>query len=218
MKDMKKILIGLSMCIVCFACTTKQDVIDGGVSSPYYDGTIMEYLRSNTEQWGYTVQMIERAGLTDLFEGRVDTVPTMTFFAPPSFAVYRYLMDCKYKGVTEDRYESIEDMPVELCRELILKHVVVGKYLKENIGLRNMDYAIHAKEQDGGTTFTCIGKNQVIAYLERNTYKGIPEAGAIEMFLYSVTVGKMIPLATPNIQPKNGVVHALNYGYDFGKI
>lgn len=56
MKDMKKILIGLSMCIVCFACTTKQDVIDGGVSSPYYDGTIMEYLRSNTEQWGYTVQ------------------------------------------------------------------------------------------------------------------------------------------------------------------
>ena len=62
-------------------------------------------------------------------------------------------------------------MPVELCRELILKHVVVGKYLKENIGFRNMDYAIHAKEQDGGTTFTCIGKNQVIAYLERNTYK-----------------------------------------------
>ena len=109
-------------------------------------------------------------------------------------------------------------MPFELCRELILKHVVVGKYLKENIGFRNMDYAIHAKEQDGGTTFTCIGKNQVIAYLERNTYKGIPEAGAIEMFLYSVTVGKMIPLATPNIQPKNGVVHALNYGYDFGKI
>jgi len=52
MKNMKKILIGLSMCIVCFACTTKQEVIDGGVASPYYDGTIMEYLRSNSEQWG----------------------------------------------------------------------------------------------------------------------------------------------------------------------
>lgn len=150
MKDMKKILIGLSMCIVCFACTTKQDVIDGGVSSPYYDGTIMEYLRSNTEQWGYTVQMIERAGLTDLFEGRVDTVPTMTFFAPPSFAVYRYLMDCKYKGVTEDRYESIEDMPVELCRELILKHVVVGKYLKENtvFGIWTMQYMRRSKMEE----------------------------------------------------------------------
>ena len=58
MKDMKKILIGLSMCIVCFACTTKQDVIDGGVASPYYEGTIMEYLRSNTEQLGYKVQII----------------------------------------------------------------------------------------------------------------------------------------------------------------
>ena len=197
MKHMKKILIGLSMCIVCFACTTKQEVIDGGVASPYYDGTIMEYLRSNSEQWGYTVQMIERAGLTDLF---------------------RYVMYCKYDGVSEEMYDSIDEMPVDLCRELILKHVVVGKYLKEDIGFRNMDYAIYAEEQDGGTTFTCIGENQVIAYLERDTYKGIPEAGAIEMFLYSVTVGKMIPLATPNIQPKNGVVDAWNYGYECGKI
>lgn len=40
MNDMKKILIGLSMCMVCFACTTKQEVIDGGVASPYYDGTL----------------------------------------------------------------------------------------------------------------------------------------------------------------------------------
>ena len=45
MKNMKKILIGLSMCIVCFACTTKQEVIDGRVACPYYDGPIMEYLR-----------------------------------------------------------------------------------------------------------------------------------------------------------------------------
>ena len=218
MNDMKKILIALNMCLACLACTTKQEVIDGGVSSPYYDGSIMEYLRSDPEQWGYTVQMIERAELTNLFEGEVDTIQAITFFAPPSFAVYRYLMDCKYDGVSEVRYESIEEMPVELCRELILKHVVVGKYLKEDIRFRNMDYGIYAAEQDGGTAFTCMGENRVIAYLERNTYKGIPEAGAIEMFLYSVTVGKMIPLATPNIQPKNGVVHALNYGYDFGKI
>lgn len=61
------------------SCETKQEIIDGGVASPYYEGTIMEYLRSNTEQWGYTVQMIERAGLVDLFDGLVDTVQSMTF-------------------------------------------------------------------------------------------------------------------------------------------
>ncbi len=156
--------------------------------------------------------------LTALFEGDVDTVQQMTFFAPPSFAVFRYLMDCKYDGTSDQRYECIEDLPVELCRELILRHVVTGKYLKADIGFRNMDYGIYAPEQDGGTAFTCIGGNRVVAYLERNSYKGVPGAGAIEMFLYSYTVGKMIPLATPDIQPRNGVVHALNYGYDFGKI
>lgn len=216
--DMKNIFISLGIGIMCLACTTKQEIIDGGICSPYFDGSVMEYLRSNTEQWGYTVQMIERAGLTDLFEGGVDSVRQMTFFAPPSFAVYRYLMDCKYDGTSDQRFERIEDMPVELCRELILKHVVIGKYLKADIGFRNMEYGIYAPEQNGGTAFTCIGGNRVIAYLERNSYKGVPEAGAVEMFLYSYTVGKMIPMATPDIQPRNGVVHALNYGYDFGKI
>lgn len=214
---MTKVIVIL-IAIACFACTTKQEVIDGGIASPYFDGNIMEYLRSNEEQWGYTVEMIERAGLVDLFEGKVDTVPELTFFAPPSYAVFRYLMDLKYEGTGEERYESIQDIPVETCKTLILKHVVVGKYLKEDIAFRNMDYDIFAAEQDGGTHFTCMGKNELIAYLEKTDYKGFPDVGPIEMFLYSVSVGQMIPLATPDIQPINGVVHALNYGYDFGKI
>ena len=214
---MNKVIV-LLIAFACFACTTKQEVIDGGISSPYYDGSIMDYLRSNEEQWGYTVEMIERAGLVDLFEGQVDTVPELTFFAPPSWSVFRYIMDLKYEGTSEVRYESIQDLPVEMCRELILKHVVIGKYLKEDIAFRNMDYDIFAEEQDGGTHFTCMEGNEVIAYLEQNDYKGFPGVGAIEMYLYSVSVGQMVPLATPDIQPRNGVVHALNYGYDFGKI
>ena len=211
-------VIVLLIAMACFACTTKQEVIDGGVSSPYFDGTIMDYLRSNEEQWGYTVEMIERAGLVDLFEGQVDTVPEMTFFAPPSWSVYRYVMDLKYAGTSDVRYESIQEMPVEMCRELILRHVVIGKYLKEDIAFRNMDYEIDAEEQDGGTHFICMEGNEVVAYLEQGDYKGFPGVGPIEMFLYSFSYGQMVPLASPDIQPQNGVVHALNYGYDFGKI
>ena len=42
MNDMKKILIALNMCLACLACTTKQEVIDGGVSSLSYHGRIIE--------------------------------------------------------------------------------------------------------------------------------------------------------------------------------
>lgn len=215
---MRKVYFFIGLLFTFVSCETQQEVIDGGVSSPYYDGTIMDYLRSNDENWELTVQMIERAGLTDLFEGKVDTVLEITFFAPPSYSIFRYLMDSKYKNVSDEKYETVADVPKDLCRSLILKHVVVGKFLKDDIGFRNMDYNIFAVEQDGGSRFTCMDGNRVIAYLEKTPYKGVPDVGPIEMNLYSFTRGVMIPLATPNIQPKNGVVHALNYGYDFGKI
>lgn len=58
------ILVGFS------ACDTKQDWFDSGISSPYHDCSIMEYLQKDTANWKLTVELIERAELTDLFEGK----------------------------------------------------------------------------------------------------------------------------------------------------
>ena len=58
------ILAGLS------ACDTKQDWFDSGISSPYHDCSIMEYLQKDTANWKLTVELIERAELTQLFEGK----------------------------------------------------------------------------------------------------------------------------------------------------
>lgn len=67
---MKKIWLLWGIITLVWACDTEQKVIDTGVSNPYFDGTIMDYLRSNNKNWDLTVEMIEHAGLTDLFEGR----------------------------------------------------------------------------------------------------------------------------------------------------
>mgnify|MGYP006978901962 FL=1 len=96
--------------------------------------------------------------------------------------------------------------------------MVKGKHLKESIKFRNMSYYINAAEQDGGTPLTCLNGNRIIAYLERESYAGVADAGAIKMHLFSWTADSYVPLASPDIQPTNGVVHALNYGYDFGNI
>lgn len=216
--NMKNILLFIGIMLVFVACDTRQTVIDTGVSSPYFDGTMMEYLRSDKYNWELTVEMIEHAGLTDLFEGTVDTLPEITFFAPPSYSILRFLWKSQEKGEAESYYEKVEDIPVKLCREFILKHVVKGKHLKESIGFRNMSYYINEEEQDGGTNFTCLNGNRVIAYLQREAYAGVADAGAITMYLFSWTADTYVPLASPDIQPSNGVVHALNYGYDFGNI
>jgi hypothetical protein len=215
---MKKISIFLIAASIIYSCGTKQIVIDTGVANPVFPGNMMQYLRSDNYNWGLTVEVIERAGLTDLFEGKVDTLPQITFWGPKSASILRFLLDSQYKDPSNGVFLSVSDMPVEMCRTLILKHVVKGKHLKDNIAYRNRDYYISAPQQDGGTDFTCLSGNVVRAYLEKSAYAGVPDAGPVHLKLFSLDLDREVPVATPNIQPSNGVVHALNYGNEFGEI
>ena len=78
------VILAVGLAAWFMSCDPKQDVIYTGVSDPHFDGTMMDYLRSDERNWDLTVEMIERADLVDLFEGQVDTLPEITFFAPPA--------------------------------------------------------------------------------------------------------------------------------------
>ena len=210
MKTLKYIFMGICVLVTFAACDTKQDWIDTGVASPYHDCSIMEYLRRDKYNWELTVEMIERAGLTDLFEGNDPDYEEITFFALPSYSVLRYLWD--------NDMETVNELTPEFCREILLKHVVKGKVLKSGIAYRNPDYVITDAKQDGGTELVCLGGNRLKAYVDKSSYGGVPDAGPETMYLYSFSVRDHVPLATPDIQPLNGVVHALNYNYVLGRI
>lgn len=77
--NMKNIgLLLLFVSLLC-SCDTKQDWYDSGICSPYHDCSIMEYLRGDTANWKLTVELIERAELTDLFEGNDPNYKEITF-------------------------------------------------------------------------------------------------------------------------------------------
>ena len=187
------ILAGLS------ACDTKQDWFDSGISSPYHDCSIMEYLQKDTANWKLTVELIERAELTHIFEGKDPNYKEITFFAPPSLSILRYVWDKasgkeqfpgdpdRWRALSEDEKNHPEHLVQALdkdwCREMVLRHVI-----------------------------------KLRAYREKTNYGGVTDAGAIFMYLYSFDAMEMVPLASPDIQPLNGVVHALNYNYVLGKI
>ena len=214
---MKKILILGIIVASAWACDTNQDVWNSGVCSPYFDGTIMDYLRADDYNWELTVEMIERAGLTDLFEGQVDTLPEITFWAPKSYSIARWLLDSQKAAVPGSIYTTVEDVPVELCRELILSYVVKGKYLKEDIAYQNMSYYIGDEEQDGGTYMETQTGCELRAYLLGSDWQGVADAGPVTLNLWSFIYGE-ISVVTPDIQPKNGVIHALDYEVLFGNI
>lgn len=210
MKAVYRLMMSVIIVSMLAACETKQEWWDSGVSSPYHDCSMMEYLRGDDYNWELTVALIERAGLIDLFEGRVDTLPAITFLAPPSYSVLRYLWD--------NGKEEITDLPVSECREMVLKHVIKGKYLKEDIAYRNPDYLILDAGQDGYTDLTCLSNNKLRLWKDKSPWAGVPDVGPESMYIYSFEAEQNVPLATPNIQPKNGVVHALNYNYVLGTI
>lgn len=199
-------------------CDPKQNVIYTGVSNPYFDGTIMDYLRSNDKNWDLTIEMIERAGLVDLFEGQVDSCEEITFFAPPAYSIQRFIWESQEKPKDGYTYQNVADIPVDSCRSYILRCVVKGKYLKENVGFRNESYRLMDEEQDGGTLLKMLDGNFVRACEEKSDWKGVPDIGPTSLQLWSITRQIQVIVASPDIQPQNGVVHALEYGFDFGKI
>lgn len=203
-------LIGFVIASMLIACETKQDVWDTGICSPYHDCSIMEYLRGDSYNWELTVELIEHAGLTDLFEGQVDTLPEITFWGFPSYSVLRYLYD--------NKLESVSEIDVDEAKKLVLMHVTKGKVLKKDITERDENYYIYESEQTGGTDLYTLEGSHLRAYVDIADYVYVPDGGAATMYLYSFTAERMVPLSSPDIQPLNGVVHALNYNYVLGKI
>lgn len=214
---MKKHILAALMAISLLSCT-KQDVINTGVPNAQYNGNMMQYLRSDDYNWKLTVELIERAGLTDLFEGRVDSLKEITFLGFKSISIQRFLYDSEYKNPAAGVFQTVQDIPVAMARELVLKHVIKGRFLKAVVPLRNKEYQISDPRQTGGVKYTTLAGNRVWLYLEGSPYGGVPDAGPVILKVYSITQSRTIPMATPDIQPLNGVVHALNYGYEFGII
>ena len=109
--------------------------------------------------WELTVKLIERAKLTDLFDGKDPNYKEITFFAPPSYSILRYLWD--------NDMESVEEMTIEECKNIVLRHVLDKKYLKNHFAYRNVDYMIDDELQDGGTNVTTMGEISY-AFIETN--------------------------------------------------
>ena len=93
MKTFLYIFISSCVLFTLTSCDTKQEWWNSGISSPYHDCSIMEFLRRDSYNWELTVELIERAQLTNVFEGQVDSLKEITFLAPQSYSILRNLYD-----------------------------------------------------------------------------------------------------------------------------
>ncbi|MEG0797032.1 MAG: fasciclin domain-containing protein [Odoribacter sp.] len=204
---MKYIILILLTLGLLSGCEPKDNFIDTGISYGVHNCTMFEYLQMDLKNWDLTIELIRKAKMESYFEGKESGLEQITFLAPPSLSILRYLM--------ENELKTVNELDEAQCREFLLRHIIKGRIMKEDIAFRIPEISSEIK---GGTMVECLGGNQLKLYLEQEEWGGVSDAGAIHLFVYSLDKKRFVPMATPNLQTNTGIVHALNYNFTLGNI
>lgn len=196
----------LAFLVFAMLSCTKNDFIKTGISKGQFPGTMIEYMESDSYNWDSTLLMIRTAGLENLFNGE----EKITFFGPTNHSIRRYMLENDIKRVV--------DMGEEFCRETLLRHVMKGKVMREEFprGVDNTEGGELVGE--GGQIYTLMGGNKIWAYTFQEPYMDVPGVGAIALHVTSIDGKIVIPIASTDIEPTNGVVHSLGYSFTLGEM
>lgn len=190
------------------SCETHYGHIDSGLAQGKFDGNMYEYLHSNAYDWDSTLVLIDRAGLQDLFRGERNGYKEVTFFGPTNLSIIRWMI--------QQGYQSLEEVPVALCEELILRHVVSGIHLRDEIP--RGETVLSQTQGTGGTVLTSARGTRFWIYSFREPYMDVPNAGPVVLYIRSLETTAAIDVASTNIETDTGVVHSLDYYYTLGQL
>lgn len=205
---MRTLLIGILLFTV-IACNTKYDYIDTGISNGVHDCSMLEYLQSDRYNWDSAVVMIRRAHLEPLFEGQEPGYEQITFFGPTNHSIRNWMLDSAYM--------AIDKIPEDSCRMLILRHVVKGRH--RMIDIPNGSIATSQEEgRNGGVELVTPEGNTLWLYTVKSPWYGVEDAGPLTLNMISLDLQQGVPFACPDIQTNTGIVHSLDYNYEFGQI
>ncbi|MEL4308645.1 hypothetical protein [Joostella sp. CR20] len=199
---MKKIALLFITITACFISCTKDNTIDSGVADGVLpDKTIYEYLLTDDYNWELTVEMIDHAGLTPLFNGEDANYDKIMFMGITSHSIRRWLYS--------QNLETIAETDPEVCKEILLNHVFTDVLLRDEIPSR----------QDGGIFITSIGAAEIQLFTEEEI-DPVYGVGPVYVKFNSAdgTTIRDAQIASADIQPSNGVVHSMHYDYLIDKL
>ena len=197
--NMKSILF-IFITIALLASCEKDYRHDTGLADGYHDCSMMDYLRSDHNNWDSIVVAIEYAGLTDIFEGTNPDYKEITFFGPTNMSIRKFFLEQTGEAI----YHTIREIPVELVRDMILAYLVEGKKMKETF-----DYEVKGT-LTGGTEVYSLNNVKLRVYRTQSEFNGIPDIGAEGLKIHAEISGQMASIASADIETNNGVVHSLS--------
>lgn len=198
----KVLSLFLLMILGTTACT-KYNYVEVPGPIAHHDKTMWEYMSTDDYNWSLTQELIERAGLRDLFEGKSTYGSNITFFGITNHSIRRYLYN--------NGLEQVSDLPVEQCREWILTSVYPNAakldVWKEGAKLPN---EVVGK---GGEICTMLSGKKLWIYVYREPYNGVIGMGPKRINLVSIDRSASTQVVSHNISTNTGIVHALSYQF-----
>jgi hypothetical protein len=212
----RRLAIGIAGALLITGCQNKDYFVDGGTHSPYYDGTIMDYLRSRPDIFTKLVEIIELTGMEEVIDSE-----NITFFAPPDPAIdnsIRKLNERLYTYMGRDRITTMDQVNASVWREFLSMYIVEERYLLKDIP--QLDTT--ALNSFPGQAYITYGKRPMNLGVVYHDYGKIKYAGHRQLLISYVDDfinARLINayVATSDIQPTNGVLHVIRYGgHHFG--
>ncbi|MBF0648218.1 fasciclin domain-containing protein [Dysgonomonas sp. GY75] len=208
------VIVTITIPILLNNCTDDSYLIDGGTANPYYDGTMMEFLKSKSPEsdpkndyFSDLVEIIELADMEEVFEKK-----DITFFAPTNWSIRRTvnLLSAYQYRVGKDSIKSLKQIKPEVWKEHLSMYILKEKYLLKDIPQIDTT-AIAAYPGQTYITYGGLPMNAGVVYGDAN---GVKYAGARQIlysYIYDITTSDLLNayVATCNIQPKNGAVHVI---------
>lgn len=215
---MKQIVL-LSLLMAAFVGCTKYNAVDTGIAQKKYPGNMYEYLRSDSYNWDSLLVLIECTGLKEYFTGEKSGYEEITFFGPTNHSIRRKIYE-KYHwdfGTKIYDYHSVKEFVegegIEKCQKLLLGHIVKGKYEVKNIPRGTQ------ADSESGIVFTSAAGTTFRVYSFHEPYDDVPETGPIVLYIKGgVGMSRNIDVASTDIEPTNGIVHSLSYGFTLGEL
>lgn len=217
-KYIKSSLILLVLAGLLITSCSKDDYyVDGGKANPAFNGTVMDYLESNPT-FDTIAQIVKLAGMEEMFRNE-----EITFFAPTDEVVRRTIgnattglsnslnLNMALYRLGKDTIKTLSDVDPQIWRKYLMRYVFKGKRVLKDFPQIDFDL----RQLYPGSYYYTYNNDLTNIGVVYNKANGVKYTGyrqlAISFINDQSSPDNFITaaVASSDIQPKNGVVHAL---------
>ncbi|WP_353546487.1 fasciclin domain-containing protein [Rhinopithecimicrobium faecis] len=226
MKTHLKLGILLALITLVFGACNKDYYEETGVHNPKFEGSTWDYLNTRKDLFDTLTQVVKLAELEEVLKNE-----EVTFFAPADATIRRTLINLNrslyFSG--QDTVKQLNQVNKAVWKEYLSQYIVKKKFLlKDFTQIDTLDLQAYPGQgylsYQGQAMNIGVLYNDVITQNSAGIKQTVKYAGYRQLYINYVfdfsNVGRTMitaPIATSDIQTKNGVLHVIQFSkHSFG--